>query len=142
MRSRCSRSSGGPASIGFLADAPTDSNTIVLPVFVSQLCRAGQPCLSAASPRISYTVQSFGLTDSTTDSIDTSALFNAFNPSISNGMFDTVAPNTSATEAVSINKPEWAISPSLGLMVVTHDNPSGKDEAQLLPVGGRSGGDH
>ena len=85
----------GGGSIQYLADAPTDSNTITLPVDFEQLCDAGSPCLSAANPRFTYTVASFGLTDKTSDTIDATAQFNAFAPSISTGMFDTVAPNAS-----------------------------------------------
>jgi len=118
-----------------MADAPTDGNTIVLPVDFSQLCAVGFPCLSPSSPRFTYTVESFGLTDQTSDTIAATAQFNAFAPSISTAMFDTVAPNTSATENVTIDPVEWALTPSLGLMIVTHDNPSGQDEAQLIQVG-------
>ncbi|MGZ4382105.1 MAG: S8 family serine peptidase [Gaiellaceae bacterium] len=125
----------GAGSIHYLADAPTDSNTITLPVDFSQLCGAGSPCLSPSSPRFTYTVESFGLTDQTSDTISATAQFNAFAPSISTGMFDTVAPNASATETVTIDPVEWALTPSVGLMIVTHDNPSGQDEAQLIQVG-------
>ena len=125
----------GTGSMNYLADAPTDSNTMTLPVDFSQLCDAGSPCLSAANPRFTYTVESFGLTDQTSDTIDATAQFNAFAPSLSTGMFDTVAPDAAATETVTLDPAEWAKTPSLGLMVVTHDNPSGQDEAQLIPVG-------
>lgn len=125
----------GSASMNYLADAPTDGNTMTLPVDFSQLCDAGSPCLSAANPRFTYTLQSFGLTDNTSDTIDATAQFNAFAPSLSTGMFDPVAPNAGATETVTLNPAEWALTPSLGLMVVTHDNPSGQDEAQLISVG-------
>ena len=80
-------------------------------------------------------MESFGLTDQTSDSIAGTAKFNAFAPSISTGMFDTVAPNATATETVTIEPAEWALTPSLGLMIVTHDNQSGQDEAQLIQVG-------
>jgi len=125
----------GSETIDYLADAPTDSTTMTLPVDFSQLCDAGAPCLSAANPRFTYTVESFSRTDQTSDTIAATAQFNAFAPSISTGMFDTVAPNATATETVTIDPAEWAKTPSLGLMVVTHDNPSGQDEAQLIPVG-------
>src|SRR5207244_1665819 len=44
------RSAG--ASLLFLASAPTDGSTALLPVRSSQLCRAGEPCLNAAHPRL------------------------------------------------------------------------------------------
>ncbi len=125
----------GTGTIDNLADAPTDSNTITLPVDFSQLCDAGSPCLSPDNPRFTYTVESFGLTDQTSDSIDATAQFNAFAPSLSTGMFDPVVPNATATETVAIDPVEWKQTPSLGLMIVTHDNPSGQDETQLIALG-------
>ncbi|NJC71470.1 S8 family serine peptidase [Planosporangium thailandense] len=123
----------GAGSIEFLADAPYDSSTIALPVLTSQLCDAGSPCLSKDNPRLRYHVTSFGLTDNTSDTVDGTATFNAFTPAVSTGMFDTVKPNTSATEKVTLNATEFAKSPALGLMVVSHDNRS-TDEAQLISV--------
>jgi minor extracellular serine protease Vpr len=123
----------GKGSIQFLADAPFDSSTIVLPASVSQLCAAGSPCLSANNPRLRYHVEAFGRTDSTVDVVDGTAAFNAFTPALSTGMFDTVAPNTSATENVTLNATEFAQTPALGLMIVSHDNRS-TDEAQLISV--------
>ncbi|HEY9483884.1 MAG TPA: S8 family serine peptidase [Micromonosporaceae bacterium] len=125
------RTSAG--SIQFLADAPTDSSTIVLRVNISQLCVAGSPCLSASNPRFTYHAVAFGLTDNTMDTVDGTASFNAFSPAISTGMFDVVAPNASTTETVSVNKAEWATTPALGLMIVSHDNRSA-DEAQTVKV--------
>ena len=125
----------GGASIEFLADAPTDSTTLVLPVLFDQLCAAGQPCLNSSNPRFTYHAAAFGLTDNTSDTIDTTAKFNAFTPAISTGMFDVVSPDGSATETVTINGAEWPNSPPLGLMVVTHDN-KGSDEAQTIDVQG------
>jgi hypothetical protein len=48
-------------------------------------------------------------------------------------MFDVVAPNASKTETVSVDKAEWATTPALGVMIVSHDNPSA-DEAQTIKV--------
>ena len=96
----------GDGSIEFLADAPTDSTTIVLPVLFDQLCVAGQPCLSASNPRFTYHAAALGLTDNTSDTIDATAMFNPFTPAISTGMFDIV-PGGSATETVTINSAEW-----------------------------------
>jgi minor extracellular serine protease Vpr len=44
-----------------------------------------------------------------------------------------VAPNGTATETVTVNRDEWAKSPPLGLMIVSHDNRA-DDEAQLVRV--------
>jgi minor extracellular serine protease Vpr len=125
----------GTASIRFLADAPTDSNTMVIRVQLDQLCRATFPCLDGTTnKRIGYTAVGFGLTDDTVDTIDATATFNPFTPAISTGMFDTLNPGESANETVTINAAEWAHSPARGLMVVSHQNKSGHEEAQLIKL--------
>jgi hypothetical protein len=123
----------GAGSIRFLADAPSDSSTIVLPVLISQLCAAGAPCLSSSNPRFTYHAVGFGLTDGTQDVVDGVASFNAFSPAISTGMFDVLDPGQSATETVTINSGEFGQTPPLGVMIVSHDNPS-NNETQLIPV--------
>ena len=123
----------GAGSIEFLASAPHNSSTIVLPALVSQLCAAGSPCLSASNPRLRYHAVAFGLTDNTMDEVDGVAAFNAFTPAISNGMFDVVAPGSSTTETVRIDAAEWALTPALGLMILSHDNRSA-DETDLVRV--------
>src|SRR4029077_20215275 len=60
----------GSGNIQFLADAPFNSTTVVLPVLFSQLCRAGSPCLSAANPSFIYSVASFGLADGSAHVMD------------------------------------------------------------------------
>jgi minor extracellular serine protease Vpr len=123
----------GDGTIEFLADAPFDSSTLVLPVLISQLCQPDSPCLSPDNPRLSYHVTSLGIADTTTDTIAGSAAFNAFTPALSTGMFDEVAPNATVTETVTVDKAEVARTPARGLMIVSHDDPS-RDEAQLIPV--------
>ena len=64
-----------------------------------------------------------------------SAKFNAWSSSISQGGFVTVAPGaTDATTVISVNSAESNLTPALGVMVVTFDNKSGADEAQLIRV--------
>ena len=54
----------GGASIAFLADAATDGSTALLPVTSTQLCRAGEPCLSKnTNPRFTYSAVGFDLTE-------------------------------------------------------------------------------
>ena len=123
----------GDGSIEFFADAPTDGSTFILPVLNSQLCAAGSPCLSAASPTLTYHVDSFGLIDNKDDTIAATASFNVFTPALTTGVTDVVAPDETVTEKVTLNKAEFAKTPAKGFMVVTHDNTS-KTEAQLIPV--------
>jgi hypothetical protein len=124
----------GNATIGLVPDAPFNSSTLELPVLISQLCDAGQPCASRSHPRIAYHVQSFSNLDSTTDSLPGVAIFNMYNPAISSGMSDTLAPGETATEPITINRGELRVSPALGLLVRAADNATGPGEAQLIPI--------
>jgi subtilisin family serine protease len=118
----------GAVSIDFLASASTDSSTVLLPVVAASVG------ITPANPRLSYTVQSFDLLSSNTDGFTSSASFNAFTSAVSNGQFVEVAPNTIAPVAVSVDKAEFALTPALGLMVVTQDNKNGAGEADLVKV--------
>jgi hypothetical protein len=127
----------GGASLQFLADAATDGSTALLPVTSTQLCRAGEPCLNKNSnPRITYSAVSFDLTETVgPDEVPGVAKYNVWNSAISTGGFASVAPGGSDTSnVIQINSAEWALTPALGVMVVTTDNKSGQDEAQLIDV--------
>lgn len=127
----------GEPTIEGLADAPFDSSTVALPVTFEQLCAAGSPCLSAANPRLTYHVESVGVAKDGTalrDEIDGAASFNAFAPSITTGIRSVVAPGATKVETVNVNPTEWKQTPNQGLMIVTNDNRSGGDDAQLIRV--------
>jgi hypothetical protein len=124
---------GARSPAAFLADAPMDSTSVALPALFSSLCATGSPCLSASNPRFRYHVLAFDVTDQSVDVVDGVASFNAFTPAISNGMFDVVAPNTSATETVTIDAAEFAQTPALGLMILSHDNRA-NNETQTVSV--------
>ncbi len=124
------------ASLMFLATAPTDSSTALLPVLSSQLCRRAEPCLSAENPRISYHAVGFDVAGgSAPDPVPGVAKFNVWASAISQGGFATVAPRgVDRSVAISADPVEWALTPPLGLMVVTLDNKSGPAEAQLIKL--------
>jgi hypothetical protein len=124
----------GKTSVHYLAAAPMDSSTLVLPVDFSQLCTAGAPCLNAANPRFTYTAQSVSLTDGATDVMPGSAKFNAFTPAITTGLYDDIAVGGSASNTVTRDAAEWAKTPAKGLLIVSQSNASGPDEAQLVEV--------
>ena len=128
------RSAG--ASIFFDATAPTDGSTAELPVLASQLCRTGEPCLSAANPRITYHAVSFDLIEGGTNVVSGSAKFNVFSPAVSTGAFvGPIAPGkTDSSTKIQVNSAEFAITPPLGVMVITLDNAAGAGEAQLIPL--------
>jgi hypothetical protein len=124
------------ASLVFLAVAPTDSSTALLPVLSTQLCRKNEPCLSKlTNPRLTYHAESFDLANGGSKVVAGSAKYNAWSSSISQGGFVTVGPGaTDATTVISVNSAESVLTPALGLMIVTFDNKSGTDEAQLIRV--------
>jgi hypothetical protein len=125
----------GRANINFLATAPTDSSTALLPVLSSQLCMSGEPCLSAAKPRITYNAVSYDLMGGNVNVVNGSAKYNVWSSAISQGGFATVAPGGSdSTNTISVNSAEWAKTPALGLMIVTLDNKNGASQAQLIKV--------
>ena len=139
------RTTPAAGHITFLASAPTNSSTVLLPVRIQsglaaptarQLCLgAGADCLSAANPRFSYRVSTVGLRLTTeNDAVPGTAGFNAWSSSISQGAFVPLAPNQSADVPISVNMAEWAVTPAKGVMVVSRDNKNGQDEARTIEV--------
>ena len=124
----------GRGFIDFMASAPTDSSTALLPVLSSRLCLSGEPCLSAANPRITYHVVAYDLVNGGVNEVRGSAKYNAWSSAISQGGFATVAPGGTGTVGIAVNAAEWKLTPARGLMIVTFDNKSGPEEAQLIPV--------
>jgi minor extracellular serine protease Vpr len=112
----------------FLIDAPTNSSTVLLPVL------AGDVGVTSANPRFSYTVQSFDLESNSQDSFTGSASFNAFSSAVSTGDFVAVDPNAAIGVTVSVNPAEFAVTPSLGFMIVSQDNKNGAKEVNLLSI--------
>jgi minor extracellular serine protease Vpr len=117
-------------AVDFLASAPTDSTTLLLPILSSRLAGLSQ----ATNPRFTYSAASFAIVGTGDDVLPGTSKFNAWSSSISQGQFSTVGPGGSATNAVSINAAEWALTPAKGLMIVTRDNKNGAKEADLLEV--------
>ena len=125
---------GGLTANGFLSVAPTDGSTAEILVLANQLCASGSPCLSQSNPRIAYQAVGFDLLNGGSKALPGVAKFNVWSSSVSMGDFVSVAPGASGTSAVTVNSAEAAHTPALGLMVVTLDNKSGSDEAQLIPL--------
>jgi len=111
----------------FNADAPTDGSTVLMPVFASDLG------ISPTNPRFTYTVNAFDDTGAG-ESVTGIASFNAFTPSITNAVFVPVGPNLTVDVPVAIDPVEFLKTPALGFMIVTEDNHSGEDQANLLKL--------
>ena len=121
------------ASLVFLASDPTNASTLTIPILSRQLCRAGEPCLEPTK-NITYEAVSFDLVDGGVDAVSGSATYDAFNPVVGEGAFESVAPNASATVDLTIDVPGFRSTKPLGLMVVSFDNAAGAAEAKLLPI--------
>jgi len=129
--------SGGASSLGGSLGALTDGSTVFLPIISTQLCRAGEPCLSSTNPRFTYHAIGFDLNDEEEDPMPLNASFNPWTPAIfTSNEFDflTVAPGASASTTVTIDSAEWDVTPARGLLVLVNDNAAGEAEAALIPM--------
>jgi hypothetical protein len=120
--------STGALSADFFAITPSNASTILLPVLGDSIG------VTSANPRFSYTVDSFDLLSNDSDSFGTSASFNAFQSAVSTGDFVTVNPNAAIGVTVSVDRTEFAVTPALGVMVVSQDNKNGAKEVNLLSI--------
>jgi subtilisin family serine protease len=125
-------SSGDLFATGFLASAPTDSSTVLLPI------RASDLGLTAADGAFTYDVVSFSLEGSGVDAVG-SAAYNPWNKAITDGQFAVAPPGGSDQVPVSVNNPAFAQQRPMGLMVVNYDNAAGAPEAQLIEAVGQRG---
>ena len=122
----------GDGTVDFLADAPADSTSMAIPIGFDQLCNPPSPCLNASNPRISYHVVAHGR-DGTVDTAAVPATFNALSPAVSTGMFDTVGPNKTVTQTVTLDPTEFAVTPPKGFLILSHDN-SNATEGQTIGI--------
>ena len=116
----------GSGFLEFSAAAPTNGNTILMPVVAADLG------VTPANPRFTYTAQSLDTLSGNTDAITTPGSFNAFSNSVSTAAFVTLPPDTSASVPISIDPAEFAITPALGVMVVSLDNFTEDNHQALL----------
>jgi hypothetical protein len=117
----------GALSADFLAFAPTDGSTILLPLLASSIG------ITADNPRFVYGAESFDLLGTDIDAFDSSASFNAFTSAVTTGAFVGVAPNDTVLVPIQVNSIEFSLTPAQGIMVVTPDNKNGATEANLVP---------
>jgi subtilisin family serine protease len=120
----------GAGVLEFLATAPTDGSTVLMPLIAAD---AG---ITATNPRFSYTARARDVLTGNADAITSAASFNAFNSSISTGAFVTLPPGTNTSVRLMINPTEFQLTPAMGQMVVSLDNRSrGGSQALLLSLG-------
>ena len=116
----------GAGTLEFLATAPTDGSTVLMPVVAAD---AG---ITSANPRFSYSARSIDRFTGNLDAITTPASFNAFDSSVSTGAFVTLPPGTGASVPLVINRQEFRKTPALGQMVVSLENTTREGQQALL----------
>ena len=116
----------GGAVIRFLAHAPTDGSTMLLPVLASDLG------LTQQKGSFTYTAISFSLEGEGMDPMGGVAGYDAWAPAVTNGQFASVNPGASANVPVTFYRNLSRAQGPLGVMIVSHDNASGPAEAILL----------
>ena len=119
----------GVYASGFLATAPTDSSTILLPVF------AGDLGVTTTSGGFGYTVKSYSLEGPGADEFSGSASYDPWAKAIEDGQFAELPATWKkkpVTVAAAIDPALWAEQQPLGLMAVVLDNKSGASEAVLI----------
>ena len=107
---------------GFAAVSPTNSSTVLLPVLASDLGVAGA---------FSYTVVSFY--GDAFDQFAGRAIYNPEAKALSDGLYAAVAAGAKISLPVTKDLTAFAAQKPLGFMVVSYDNPAGK-EASLIRV--------
>jgi minor extracellular serine protease Vpr len=111
----------------FLATAPTDGTTVLMPLVAADVG------VTTSNPRFSYVAQtSDPFLTGNSDAITTPASFNAFNNAISTGAFALLPPGASASEPITIDRTEFALTPALGAMVVSLENLTKENRQALL----------
>ncbi len=120
---------GGLGASGFLAQAPTDSSTILLPVYAEDLG------LEEGSDPFRYTVESYSLVDDAGyDAMPGWASYQPWSKAIADGDYVTVRRNRKVQVPLAVDLASFAQQKPLGVMVVVLDNRSGAREAQLLRI--------
>lgn len=119
--------SGALFAAGFNATAPTDSSTIILPVYASDLG------LTSAAGTFSYTVEAYSVTEGGSDEMTgANSTYNPWSPALQNGQFVEVPRNGTTSVDVAVNGAAFAAQNPLGVMTVVLDNASGSNEAILV----------
>jgi subtilisin family serine protease len=116
-------------STGFLASAPTDSSTLLMPVFASDLG------LSSTAGTFRYGITGFSSITGAADEVGGTATYNPWSPALGFGNGGpAVAPGATQQLNVALNAQAFAAQKPLGVMTVVQDNAAGDSEALLTPV--------
>ncbi|MFZ1412450.1 MAG: S8 family serine peptidase [Micropruina sp.] len=116
------------SATGFMAEAPTDSSTILLPVY------AGDLGLTNAHGRFRYGVASYSLVNpAAMDAMPGLAIYDPWSHALENGHYEPLEYDGSSSVTVGVNRSRLRMQNPKGLMVVAYDNAAGAPEALLIP---------
>jgi minor extracellular serine protease Vpr len=113
----------------WLAEAPMNSSTVLLPTLASDIGLKGDRQFSYLV--LGHSVAPGGVPDDLT----TWAKFDVRNPGISSGAAAALAPGASATLPLSVDFDKLRSAPALGWLAVTVDDAAGAAQADEIPVG-------
>jgi minor extracellular serine protease Vpr len=115
----------------WIADAPMNGSTILLPVLASEI--GLDPAVN--STKFRYSVNAFSIVPGALVDTTTQASFRSHQPPVSTGQQILLAPGESATLTVSIDKGKFSGTPQLGWLVIGLDDANGAAQADEVPVG-------
>jgi minor extracellular serine protease Vpr len=111
----------------WVATAPMNTSTMELPTLASEVG------LSAGKSAFTYGVTAFDTQNGAEDPTGT-ARFDAWSPAVSTGEFESLNPGETAKIDLAYRQGAVSSSKVKGWMVVTLDDPSGTDQADLVAV--------
>jgi minor extracellular serine protease Vpr len=122
---------GASSPIVWIATAPMNGSTLLLPALASQL--GLDPAVN--STKFRYWVNSFSIVPG--GLVDTTGVgnFRSHAPPASSGDFATLAPGGTATMPLTVDMGKFAGSPVLGWLIVSQDDASGAAQTEQIPVG-------
>lgn len=113
----------------FIATAPMNGSTILLPVLKSQLGDLD------SSGKIDYSVASFALIPGGLVDTTETAQFRVNKPPVSTGQFLELAPGETKSTTLSVDRGQLAVSPVRGWLAVSLDDARGAAQVEEIPLG-------
>jgi hypothetical protein len=113
----------------WLADAPMNSSTILLPALASDIG------LGKQKGDFDYAVEAISRVHDVANDTTTAASFDIGNPGVSSGFVGSLAPGASTTAQLSADFDKLRSAPALGWLAVTVDDAAGAAQADEIPLG-------
>ncbi len=125
---------GGDVVDAWVADAPANGSTILLPILASDIDR------TTSGDTVDYEVTGENITDSAdigdalTDAVAGRASLSVFDPAVSSGDFLFFNRGQTRLLNLEVNEAEQGSNPAKGWMIVTLDDANGAAQADVIPA--------